>query len=324
MAIIYGISQSERNVIEHTPDSVRKIDDVDTVHKELANELESKKKDFFGKLPTKIQEKENILEKIKNEQITVNQDYAQKIKNLEDKKSEGALQSISSHFKIAVLKNYSKPKKLHKIQALEHEQKDSLSKWKNNPQGIFDEISKNEREEVERFGQIKKSPEYIGALGEVSVLKKLSQLSDDYHVFCDVQIELPYYVTYNRRKNLKSAQMDFVVVSKRGVILIEVKNWTDTFVFKNRKNGGLEPHEQVERAGRVLWISLKSWRSPKNPSVTSVLLATRGNMKYDSSYKFVAVKDLSNIISFIQKRKEDFTDKEVERIVGRIKGHVTN
>jgi len=30
-----------------------------------------------------------------------------------------------------------------------------------------------------------------------------------------------------------------------------------------------------------------------------------------------------NIIYFIQKRKEEFTDKEVERIVGRIKGHVT-
>jgi len=284
MAIIYGISQSERNVIEHTPDSVRKIDDVDTVHKELANELESKKKDFFGKLPTKIQEKENILEKIKNEQITVNQDYAQKIKNLEDKKSEGALQSISSHFKIAVLKNYSKPKKLHKIQALEHEQKDSLSKWKNNPQGIFDEISKNEREEVERFGQIKKSPEYIGALGEVSVLKKLSQLSDDYHVFCDVQIELPYYVTYNRRKNLKSAQMDFVVVSKRGVVMIEVKNWSTGFYKQNKK---FSPHEQTDRAGRVLWIFLKSWRF--NPNVKNVLLSIRGNIRYNDYYKAVFV-----------------------------------
>ncbi len=40
--------------------------------------------------------------------------------------------------------------------------------------------------------------------------------------------------------------MDFVVVSKRGVILIEVKNWTDTYIFKHRSQGGLEPHEQVE------------------------------------------------------------------------------
>ena len=50
------------------------------------------------------------------------------------------------------------------------------------------------------------------------------------------------------------------------------KNWTDTYIFKNRNQGGLEPHEQVERAGRVLWILLKSWRAPKNPSIISVLL----------------------------------------------------
>jgi len=117
--------------------------------------------------------------------------------------------------------------------------------------------------------------------------------------------------------------MDFVVVSKRGVILIEVKNWTDTYVFKNRENGGLEPHEQVERVGRVLWICLKSWRDPKQPMVTSVLLTLQGNMKYNPAYKFVAVKDLITINPWIEKRKEIFSDKEVNRIIDRIKGHVT-
>jgi len=179
------------------------------------------------------------------------------------------------------------------------------------------------KRQINKIENNKNTPLHYGAKGELKVLDKLSELDDNYHVLCGVNMELLHYVTYRERKNLKSAQMDFVVVSKRGVILIEVKNWTDTYVFKNRDNGGLEPHEQVERAGRVLWISLKSWRNPKNPSVTSVLLATRGNMKYDPTYKFVAVKDMYNIIYFIQKRKEEFTDKEVERIVGRIKGHVT-
>ena len=179
------------------------------------------------------------------------------------------------------------------------------------------------KRQINKIENNKNTPLHYGAKGELKVLDKLSELDDNYHVLCGVNMELPHYVTYRERKNLKSAQMDFVVVSKRGFILIEVKNWTDTYVFKNRDNGGLEPHEQVERAGRVLWISLKSWRNPKNPSVTSVLLATRGNMKYDPTYKFVAVKDMYNIIYFIQKRKEEFTDKEVERIVGRIKGHVT-
>jgi len=190
--------------------------------------------------------------------------------------------------------------------------------------GIRNKFSRwSKKRQINKIEKNKNTPLHYGAKGELKVLDKLLELDDGYHVLCGVNMELSHYVTYNGRKNLKSAQMDFVVVSKRGVILIEVKNWTDTYVFKNRDKGGLEPHEQVERAGRVLWISLKSWRNPKNPRVTSVVLATRGNMKYNPAYKFVAVKDLYNIVSFIQKRKEEFSEKEVKRIVDRIKGHVT-
>ncbi len=46
-------------------------------------------------------------------------------------------------------------------------------------------------------------------------------------------------------------------------------------------------------------------------------------MKYNPAYKFVAVKDLISITPWIQKRKEEFSDKEVERLVGRLKGYVT-
>ena len=59
--------------------------------------------------------------------------------------------------------------------------------------------------------------------------------------------ELKKYVTYRRKRNLKSAQMDFVIVSKRGVSVIEVKNWSSHYY---RNHYGLPPHEQVDRAGR--------------------------------------------------------------------------
>ena len=114
--------------------------------------------------------------------------------------------------------------------------------------------------------------------------------------------------------------MDFVVVSIRGVILIEVKNWSTQYYNQNKN---LSPYEQVDRAGRVLWIGLKSWRSPKNPRITSVLLSVQGNMKYDPRYKFVSVKVPTTINSFIEGRKEEFSEKEVSRIVGRLKSHVT-
>jgi hypothetical protein len=163
--------------------------------------------------------------------------------------------------------------------------------------------------------------EHAGAKGETLALEKLSELSDDFHVFCGVNKDLGKYITYRRRRDLKSAQMDFIVISRRGVILIEVKNWSAKY-YKNHY--GLRPHEQVDRAGRVLWIKLKSsWFRPKDPQVTSVLLSIQGSIPSDSNYGYVVVKNLNEINSYIQNKQERFSDKEVKRLIGRIKGDVT-
>lgn len=236
MAIIYGLTDTEKRFLDKLPNEVKSIDDVDSVQREFQKEFDS--------IPDK---------------------------------------GIRNKF----------------------------GRW-------------NKKRQINKIEKNKNSSLHSGAKGELRALDTLSKLDDDYHILCGLNMTLPYYVTYRGKKNLKSAQMDFVIVSKRGIILIEVKNWTDSYIFKNRNNGGLEPHEQVERAGRVLWISSKSsWFSPKNPPVTSVLLTIQGNMKYNPEYKFVAVKDLISINSWIKQRKEEFSDKEVSRIVDRLKEHVT-
>lgn len=164
----------------------------------------------------------------------------------------------------------------------------------------------------------KGSPLYRGAKGELTVLDKLSELDDNYHVLCGVRIDLGHLVTYPLRKtkDLRKAQMDFVVVSKRGIVVIEAKNWSDEYLSKSIQHGGIIPHEQVDRAGLVLWIKLSS--SLKNPPVTKVVLAIQGNMKYDPTYKFVEVTDLNNINYFIQTRSERFSNQEVQRVVDRL------
>lgn len=163
--------------------------------------------------------------------------------------------------------------------------------------------------------------EHAGAKGEMLALEKLSELPDDYHVFCGVNKDLGKYITYRRRRDLKSAQMDFVVVSKRGVVVIEVKNWSAKY-YKNHY--GLRPHEQVDRAGRVLWIKLKSsWFRPKDPPVASVLLSIQGSIGNDPNYGYVVVKNLNDINSYIQNKQEQFSEKEVKRLIDRVKGDVT-
>jgi len=234
MAIIYGITDSERRLLKKLPNEVKTIDDIPRVHKEMKQELDS----------------------IEDEGFT-----------------------------------------------------NRLKRW-------------NKKRQINQIEKNKGSPLHRGAKGEIIVLKKLLELDDNYHVLCGVRIDLGHYVTYHRRKNLRSAQMDFVVVSNRGVVVIEAKHWSDEYLSKNRKHGGIIPHEQVDRAGLVLYIELSSYL--KNPPVSRVVLATHGNMQYDPNYKFVSVKDLNNINSFIQTRYERFSDDVVRGVVERLKWYVTN
>ena len=160
----------------------------------------------------------------------------------------------------------------------------------------------------------KKQPDEFG------VLERLSQLNDDYHVLCDVNVTLLNYVKYDGKKNLGSAQMDYIIISKKGVVLIQAKDWST--IFENQDNE-VNPHEQTDRAGRVLWMTLKPLNKTKNPHVTSVLISTQKTIKYDSKYKFVLVYDLKKINHLIKNRREEFSEREVQRMVDSIKDDVT-
>ena len=174
------------------------------------------------------------------------------------------------------------------------------------------------KRQYKKFEDNRDDPFHAGAKGENQVIEKLSQLSDEYHVLCGVRIVLPHYISYNGEKNLKSAQMDFVVVSKKGVYMIEVKNWSDNYV---EQQNYFSPHEQAGRAGRLLWHVLKSWR--KAPRVTSVVLSIKGNIKYDPNYKVVFVASINNINKFLENREDALSEKEVKKIIKKLKGHVT-
>lgn len=234
MAIIYGRPDSEKRLIDLYPKQVEKIEDIETIHRKLKNELNTEGHGFIA----------------------------------------------------------------------------GIRKW----------IKKRKINEFERN---KDNPLHMGAKGEILTLKKLSQLNNCYNILCGIQANLPRYVTYRGRKNLRTAQIDFIVVSPKGVVLIEVKNWSNQYYNQQR---GISPHEQVDRAGRILWIKIKSrwgWWKKYYPRVTSVLLSIQGNMRYDPNYKFVCVADLHEINSFIENRKEELSEKEVEKIVKMLKNYVT-
>ena len=318
LAIIYGSPETEKDLLSQSPNSISKFEDIEPVHQKLKEKLSKDKKEFFEKLPSKIKEEEAELEKIKNhEKITI-QKYDEKIKKLENKKAKGGFSSISASLKITFLKNFSKRREINKIKKSEKKQQENITEWKENPEGIFNKSQIDKINEIKHIDEIKKSPYHAGAKGELQVLEKLSQLSDDYHVLCGLNIGLGRYVTYNRKKNLRSAQMDYVVVSRKGIILIEVKNWSNQY-FKS--HNGLNPYEQTDRAGRVLWIWLQGWWS--GPRVTNVLLSIQNNMQYNQRYRAVFVSNLEKIKYFLENRTEVLSDGDVRKIVGKLQGHVT-
>ena len=322
MAIIYGRPDCEIEILKQSPASVKKVEDIEIVRRKLKDELAENKKDFVEKIPGKINEEEQKFEKMKNEEKLTEQKFYEKIKKLEYEKSKGGFSSISAPLQAFFVKNYSKRKEINKIKDLEEKQLSYIDKWKKNPNGIFNKNQINKITQIKRFDDLNENPFHAGAKGELRVLDKLKLLTNDYHVLCGLNIALDRPVTYRgRRGSLRSAQMDFVVVSKRGVILMEVKNWSDKYANQKHK---LRPHEQVDRAGLVLWIALQSsWRSPRKPPVIKVVVSIQDNISYVPSYKYVSISSLNEMNRFIENRRERFSEKEVHRMVDRIKGYAS-
>lgn len=211
------------------------------------------------------------------------------------------------------------PNRVKKIEDIDKVHQEMKNELKVEDKGFFAGFRRwNKQRQVNKFEKNKDDPFHAGADGENRVIEKLSNLSDGYHVLCGVRIVLPYWVTYNGKKNLRSAQMDFVVVSTKGVFLVEVKNWSDDYVKNYEK---LNPYEQTDRAGRVLWIALKS--IIKNIRVTNVLLSIQGNMQYNNNYRAVFVSSLEKINGFLENREDLLSENEVEKIVGDLKHYVT-
>jgi len=239
VAFIYGIADSEKNLLDKLPNEVKNVEDMDRVRKDFYRKMKKQrygwhKKSLFGLVTSEI-------------------------------------------------KRYHYKRQVDKFQ-------------------------------YKKVGKLK-----TGTHGENKVIDELSKLNDSYHVMCGVEIELPNWVTYNGKKNLKSAQMDVVVVCPKGVFMIEVKNWTDEYAQSHKQD--FSPYEQAGRAGLVLWITLKNIF--KDIRVTNVLLSIRGNLQYNEKHRLVYVSSLDGINQFLEKRQDSLSEKEVEKIVHELESYVT-
>ena len=255
------------------------------------------------------------LEELKNNRNTIEVYWDEKINNV-----RGSLENnkwkIWKYIDLAVKKHVSKPKAIRNAENNIEQQKNIIYKLENEPLTIFERGQYALINSISHLERIISSPHYSGAYGELKVLKELSKLDNSFHILCDVKRDLGKYVSYHRVWDLKTAQMDFVVVGPTGIFITEVKNWSSNYI---NAHDGLNPYEQVDRHGRVLWIYLKQHTFSYKPRITKLLIPIQGNLHYNPNYKSVLIRNVSGLNQFIYNNSNTLSGSRINKIVSLLR-----
>jgi hypothetical protein len=306
MAIIYGRPGAEIQLLRGCPSRINCFSDIKTQLEKHQKQLKEEKKHFFDKLP----------ETIRNEKIEV--DNLKIIRNDVEKKWDETIDAIQKFFEsnkwmfwkylnLVIKKKFSKPKAIRNADRNIQQQMSIINALEVDPEGVFSKEKNELISNINRLDGLTKCPEYWGAYGEIKVLQELKKLDDRYHILCNVDIQLRDYVRYRGERNLRSVQMDFVVVGPTGIYVLEAKNWSSDRV---NHHTGLNPHEQVDRAGMVLWIYLKGHSFFYKPRVTNLLVPVQGNLGYNPNYRSVLIRNPYGLVKFINENRHDILDEK--------------
>lgn len=159
------------------------------------------------------------------------------------------------------------------------------------------------------LAEILLAPEYAGATAEEDVAHHLSGLPDGYHVLHDVSLSAGEWLFHNG-KNIKTAQIDHVVVGPTGIYVIETKRWSRQFA----ENGGSQsPYDQVCNASQICYHVLGRDLSVREMVVTMGALPPR-----PPSFKG-GVTDPRKACHWIQNGRMLLTPDQVQRAVRILK-----
>ena len=150
--------------------------------------------------------------------------------------------------------------------------------------------------------------ELKGYYGELLVMDTLERLGDEYYVLSDVRITREFGHKFDG-KMLKSARVDHVVVSRKGVYCIETKNWNMKWKSEDRPT----PGEQARRASYLLYRYLKYTCYIPRIRVMSIVLYTNSTIKGKEDFvRFLRYEDFP---AYLEARQEILSDEEVKRVV---------
>jgi len=182
---------------------------------------------------------------------------------------------------------------------------------------------------LDKINYIKQSNEYKGAEGEILVIEKLRNLTDDYCIFNDLSFELDNGINFNGAF-LKSAQIDHLVIGPSGIYVIETKNWSEAFVKEVFDNGSYTPYDQIERSSYAVYRYLNSSKygnifqkayysfAKKEIKVKSIIAITGSKIPLQGK-GFVKVLFPNQLPGYISKRKNILSNEMIEILVENLR-----
>ncbi|MCK8519272.1 nuclease-related domain-containing protein [Methanoculleus sp. 7T] len=157
---------------------------------------------------------------------------------------------------------------------------------------------------------------YIGAIGEETVIAALSRISDEYHLFNDVNLRFHPPIHWREMNDyIKSSQIDHIVVGPTGLFVVETKNWKFSDIEK--KSDKLV--YQVRRSSLALWYYLrKNYARNDVPKTRNVVVSVQGCRPGQKLDSHIDITTPNRLCEYITKRTNTLPADAVDRLVAVI------
>ncbi len=315
------------------------VGDINRFNSEFANEKQNILKSHEDLLSEEIEqrsiriiENENNLELVKNDELTkINtriDNYGERKVILEQRRGS-FIGKVIVYFKIKNLKrkivylqdntNEIINNSIRGIKKKIYDDSRSLNYISENKHEVISERSRDEIAEIE---YVKKNIGELGnlisgAIGESLVEKEINKLSDDYILINDFKLEFNPPI-YNKKTSdrIYSIQLDHLLVSKSGLFILETKNWSKKSINSLDLRS---PVDQIIRTSFALFVVINNkihlnnhhWGAKQIPIRNIIVMI---NEKPKNEFKYVKVKQLKELNSYLEYYDPIFSKSEVDSI----------
>ena len=300
---------------------------------DTSDKLEKEYSETCINLEQRIQNKTEIInldtERINN-RIS---DLQIKIDLINNNKGDYFLKKLFSSIRLYYLKNQSNHYVKNKTKLISSSVKEITKKIEKNEffiteyetkkQHLIEKRAKSKIEKLEYTRNVLENSRNLisGAVGENMVVKEIKKLSDDYILINDFKLNFSRPIFYKKQnQRINSIQIDHLLISKAGIFIIETKNWSKSSVNSLNLRS---PIEQIKRLNFALYVYISEnialnehhWGEQKIPIRNLIVMI---NNKPRAKFKYVSIKLLRELNSYIKYFEPVLTEKQLNSIVTKL------